>query len=271
MWKLPIIASLFASAFGFGTRISESANFNPVDAMYATQMAGATYCPAEDLASWTCAHCTANLTNIEIISEDTQVVMGMDNDRCVVAFRGSSDIENWISNFQFAKTEPYDDSSVSVHHGLYEEYEMYKDRVLDFISRNSDSHKEIFITGHSSGAAVAMFLAYDLMISGQMCTVFTLGKPRIGNAAFGESIDESLMTHYRITHSNDIVPHLPEEVLGFTHTTHEVWYPDDGADKYIECEGSEYSECSNSCAPLSCVSVDDHLTYLGVRIGGGGC
>lgn len=259
---------LLVGAFGFG---DNRGVFNPIDAMYATQLAGATYCPREDLLSWICAHCTANLTQVEVISEDTQVVMGVDGSRCVVAFRGSSDTENWISNFEFAKTEPYPDSSVSVHRGLYEEYGEYKNRAMAYLDALAGTCDEIFITGHSSGGAIAMFFAYDIMIMGRSCTVITLGKPRIGNDAFAQSIDESLLTHYRLTHAHDIVPHLPEEVLGFTHTSHEIWYPGDGAEKYVVCEGMEDKHCSNSCAPLSCTSADDHLTYLGVHLGSGGC
>jgi hypothetical protein len=273
MWRFATTTlCLFVGAFGFGVdRLVKSDQFNPKDAMYATQLAGATYCPREDLAAWTCDHCVANLTHVSIISEDTQVVMGVDGGRCVVAFRGSSDTENWISNFQFAKTEPYADGGVSVHHGLYEEYGEYKDRAMAFLDTHADICDTIFIAGHSSGAAVAMFLAYDLMLVNRAATVFTLGKPRIGNDVFAQSIDDSILTHFRLTHANDIVPHLPEEILGFTHTTNEIWYPGDGAEKFTSCEGGEDKHCSNSCAPLRCTSVDDHLTYLGVRIGGGGC
>jgi len=270
MWKLLYIVCFFIGMFGIGNNIAAKSNqFDSATAMYATQLAGATYCPHDDLISWKCPHCITELNNIEVISDTTQVIMGVDGGRCVVAFRGSSDMKNWISNFKFIKTKPYANERVSVHSGLYEEYDEYKGRVMDFLAHHSCD--EIFITGHSSGAAVAMFLAYDLMLDGRACTVFTFGKPRIGNAAFGQSIDESLMIHYRITHANDIVPHLPEEVLGFTHTSNEVWYPADGSDKYVICDGVEDKGCSNSCAPLRCTSTFDHIVYLGIRMGEGGC
>jgi hypothetical protein len=274
MWRITTVLGLITGAFGFGTirgAFKSEIGFDLADAMYATRMAGATYCPREDLLAWTCEHCVANLTKIEVISEYTQVVMGLDGRRCVVAFRGSSDTENWISNFEFAKTEPYLDPDISVHHGLYDEYGDYKDRVMEFLAMHAGDCDDIFVTGHSSGGALAMFFAYDLMLAGRPCTVYTLGKPRIGNDVFAESIDESLLTHYRLTHANDIVPHLPEVVLGFTHTSNEVWWPGDGVEKYVECNGSEDKQCSDSCAPLSCTSTDDHLTYLGVRLGNGGC
>lgn len=268
MWRIATTLCLIVCAVGFGDGRDA---FHPADAMYATQIAGATYCPREDLLAWTCGHCVANLTHVKVISENTQVVMGLDGTRCVIAFRGSSDVDNWISNFEFTKTEPYSDSSVSVHRGLYEEYEDYKDRAMAYLDANANTCGEIFVTGHSSGGAVAMFFAYDLMLARRPCTVFTLGKPRIGNDAFARSVDDSLLTHYRLTHAHDIVPHLPEEVFGFTHTSHEVWYPGDGSDKYVVCEDMEDKHCSNSCAPLRCTSSDDHLTYLGVHLGSDAC
>ena len=107
-----------------------------------------------------------------------------------------------------------------------------------------------------------MFFAYD--IKRLNVSVYTYGKPRIGNAEFAKSAEN--ITHYRITHHNDIVPHLPEEVFGYRHTNSEVWFSDD-SDNYILCANGEDPNCSNSCAPAKCTSVSDHLYYMMTNIG----
>ena len=128
------------------------------------------------------------------------------------------------------------------------------------------------ISGHSSGGALTMFFAYDIHKTRPdiNVTAYTFGKPRIGNDRFAESAKG--INHYRITHHHDIVPHLPEEVLGYRHTSSEFWFYDN-ADKYKVCDDSdgEDPKCSNSCAPLKCTSISDHLYYIGTYIGGPFC
>lgn len=56
-----------------------------------------------------------------------------------------------------------------------------------------------------------------------------MGCPRVGNEALAEYITNQ-GTLYRITHTNDIVPKLPPEELGFSHAGPEYWITsDDGA------------------------------------------
>ena len=73
---------------------------------------------------------------------------------------------------------------------------------------------------------------------------------------------------YRITHYNDIVPHLPLESLGYNHIPQEVWYNKDNT-KYKICNDYyiEDDECSNSCYPLNCDSISDHKYYLNITFG----
>ena len=246
--------------------------FDPLVALYAVELAAASYCPFNQLTGWNCTHCADTVRDTQIIGGDTQVIMGTDPsiDSSVVSFRGSSDVANWISNFEFEKISPYENRAIKVHAGLYREYLTYHDEIFTFLENPANRRTNVLVTGHSSGAALAMFLAYDLMLSAEWnVSVYTFGKPRIGNDVFANSIYG--ITHHRITHGNDIVPHLPEKILGFVHTSNEVWYPDDTRIGFTICAGPEDSQCSDSCAPLSCTSIDDHLLYLGVMIGGAGC
>ena len=228
------------------------------------QLAAATYCGQDEIQNWDCVHCVPGIELKQTIFGNTNIIIAYDlvQNATVFAFRGSADIQNWISNLELEFTAPYSDPSIKVHKGLYKEYIKYKANVLANIST-----KNIIITGHSSGAALSMFMAYDIHKTHDV-TVYTFGKPRIGNQNFVDSAKN--ITHYRITHHNDIVPHLPEEVLHYRHTNTEIWYPGDG-DDYKICENNEDPGCSNSCSPIHCDSIDDHLSYIGTNIGSDYC
>jgi hypothetical protein len=73
----------------------------------------------------------------------------------------------------------------------------------------------------------------------------------------------------RVTHYNDMVPHVPPEAMGFKHSGNEVWYYNSGTDmNWKECENSVSKEESNKCSDslLITTGIDAHLTYLGLPI-----
>jgi len=224
------------------------------------QLAAATYCSPEKIA-------IQGINVIDSIIGNTNIFVANDaiQNATVFAFRGSADIQNWISNFEFEFTAPYDDENIKVHRGLYNEYLLYKDALMKYLPTNKQD--KVIITGHSSGGALSMFMAYDIHTDYDV-TVYTFGKPRIGNENFVQSANR--IRHYRITHHNDIVPHVPEELLHYRHTNTEIWYSGDD-DKYNICETNEDGECSNSCAPIHCDSIKDHEYYLMTNIGSDYC
>jgi len=93
----------------------------------------------------------------------------------------------------------------------------------------------------------------------------------VGNPAFANSFNQYAhsFTHYRITHYYDIVPHVPEEILGYLHISNEIWYNEDNT-VYKICSDStsEDKSCSDSCSPTHCTSTSDHSNYLNVTMGG---
>ena len=132
----------------------------------------------------------------------------------------------------------------------------------------------ILFTGHSLGGAVATLFAFDICyynLPYQIYSLITFGSPRVGNDAFSNYMSNCEIDSTRVTHYYDIVPHVPEEFLGYEHITQEVWYDEMNAD-YIECNDDygEDSSCSNSCAPVKCTSLSDHLNYLNISMGNDG-
>ena len=240
-------------------------------------LAASSYCPPSEILSWSCKTCSNDVRNINLIDDDTRIIMGYDKtmDSYFISIRGSSDINNWISNLETRIIHPYYDKDIGVHNGLYYEYLRYKDKMISFVTKLNHS-VNLIITGHSSGGALASFLAYDLVTQGiflySNIHLYTFGSPRIGNKAFMKSFISFDIPHNRITYKNDIVPHLPQEFFGFIHLPHEIWFSSTNVSKFChDLDGKEDDSCSNSCSPFSCTSVDDHLNYLDSAIGSNAC
>jgi hypothetical protein len=229
---------------------------------------------------WNCITCDPDVKLEYVIEENgVRALQGYDSytKSIFVSFRGSSNIQNWIDNIQFSKISPYNDKSISVEKGFYKAYSYVKPELIDNLPTLAKKYNtnKMLITGHSLGAGAATLMAYDIMSifpSYKVSYLINFGSPRVGNPEFVASFNQyaTSIIHYRITHHYDIVPHMPEEVLGYLHISNEVWYNEDNT-KYKTCSdsnGEEDKTCSDSCSPTHCTSTSDHLNYLNVTMGG---
>jgi len=130
------------------------------------------------------------------------------------------------------------------------------------------------ITGHSLGGALATFAGVDIKSTLGVTTtmkMYTFGSPRTGNQAFTDYVFKLFSTqgYQRLTHYNDVVPHLPPTEFGFNHAGNEVWYYQEGNQlTYKQCNNSPGKPENFSCAnSIFATGVAAHLRYLGVQIG----
>ena len=238
-------------------------------AKIAVNLSQASYCVS---SSWTCMTCDKTNTLETIVeTHGERVLLGYNTvlNALFVSFRGSSNIQNWIDNVQFRKVYPYNDSTIAVEKGFYKAYQNVKPDVLSAMNtiQTKYSTNTVLLTGHSLGAAIATLMTFDLFDSYDIL-LYTFGSPRVGNEQFVSSFDHSIPL-FRIVHYYDVVPHLPQELLGFLHIPQEIWYTEDNV-QYKTCNDDftqEDDTCSNSCSPLHCTSTSDHLNYLGIPMG----
>ena len=236
----------------------------------------ASYC-VSSIDEWTCITCDSSI-KLEYIVEysESKAIQGYDSltNTIFTAFRGSSNIHNWIENIQIRKISPYNNSSIKIENGFYKAYNYIKPEIIDNLSILSKKYNtnKLLITGHSSGAAMATLMTYDILKlynNYKIAYLFNFGSPRVGNKKFVEDFNNYNVTAYRVTHYYDMVPHVPEEILGYHHISNEIWYNRENSE-YIICndfDNEEDNNCSNSCAPLHCKSTTDHLYYLNVTMG----
>ena len=93
--------------------------------------------------------------------------------------------------------------------------------MLNAVSNLAKKHPSagIDVTGHSLGAALATFAAAAIKknFGFSRFTFYTFGSPRVGNNVFSDYIFSLFPNgqYQRITHYNDVVPHIPPHFIGF--------------------------------------------------------
>ena len=99
----------------------------------------------------------------------------------------------------------------------------------DFLTlKNKNPGYELWVTGHSLGAAMASLGAASISKLGYMppekIKLVTFGQPRVGNSSYVDAVDKLISYSFRIVHAHDIVPHLPPKgMLGYFHHRSEIW------------------------------------------------
>jgi len=259
--------------------------FSDALAYYHYAFAGAAYCPADSLATWSCVPCRrANASSVsslkvyENATTDarafTAVTLRDDSAEIVLSWRGTETLENWVENLKISRTDRgLSCDGCAVHSGFAEVWRSLSNRILPELVTLRAAHPSapLVIVGHSLGGAVATISAYELAVDHgiPVHAVFTYGSPRVGNAAFARQ-RFTAAGQWRVTHHRDIVPHVPpEHILGFHHTSTEAFYDDDSR-RYTLCDGSG-EDLSCSAQYMMPLSIDDHLHYYGELIGQDGC
>lgn len=203
--------------------------------------------------------------------KDTEGYIGYtDSQQAIyVSFRGSSDIQNWITNIQATTTNYPLCSDCNVHKGFYNAEQSVIHDVIEQVQKLTGTFPsyKVYVTGHSLGAALATLTALDLLNAGiSNIALYNFGSPRVGDDNFAAWASSRLGDRNRVTHHKDIVPHCPMHER-FTHISGE-WYEADDTIHVNACEGYEDPNCSYQ---WHITSVDDHLWYMGVVLGGDGC
>jgi len=145
----------------------------------------------------------------------------------IISFKGTDTINDWKTNLQFFQRE--NGSEGNVHNGFYQAVNKNWEQLLKEIQKHQDKfnnkqNKEILLTGHSLGGALAIITASRLNslaeFTGKIKGVYTYGAPRVGNKDFKQQYKPK---HYRFEYGNDPVPSAPS--LGFEHTGDKYYLP----------------------------------------------
>ncbi|TNV76820.1 hypothetical protein FGO68_gene11600 [Halteria grandinella] len=245
----------------------------------------ASHCSVDVLEKWNCGEpCEKNpsVQDVSPLINDAAGTFGFvgynaNLGEILVSFRGSVNIANWVTNINFLKEAYPGVQGAEVHSGFYEAYKGVRDQVIGSVRALQYRHPsaKFTVTGHSLGGALATFAAMDIkeQISGDRhMDLYTFGSPRTGNQQWSDYVNTQLANggYQRITHYNDIVPHLPMTQMGFNHAGDEQWYFNEGGDlQFKTCLNTVGKGENQSCADtIILTGVAAHLEYLGHMMGG---
>ena len=122
---------------------------------------------------------------------DTQGFIAVDESRLLAAFRGTESLPDWLTNLQTVR-DPGPWRNTRVHEGFQDAFHAAALRIGETIGRERGD-RQVWLTGHSLGGALAVLLAATLLESAIPVTgLYTFGAPRVGNNAFASHVDAGL-------------------------------------------------------------------------------
>ncbi|KAJ3489865.1 hypothetical protein NLI96_g1827 [Meripilus lineatus] len=292
---LPLTLTLAAPApippFDFDFSLGNNAATTPVtqstiDAQLVrpAQLARAAYCSPASVLNFTCGPSCDAVKGVNILLADGDsgsiprffVATDPTIQSVVVAHQGTdpTKVLSVLNDAQFFPTDldtkrfPNSTDGIKVHDGFQDTQGRTSDVVLSTVKSalTSSGYTKVLTTGHSLGAAIATLDALMLkenLPSNIQVTSVVFGLPRVGNQKFADLIDST----------NDPVPIVPPQILGYQHPSGEAHITKVSGDTatMVSCPGQENSACSDANPFAS--SIPDHLGpyFNGISFGSAQC
>lgn len=253
------------------------------------KIAGAAYCSPEQISTWSCAHCTPDVTSIEMCTstsfDKTQAFVGRWKDGCVLSVEGTETLASSLMDLELYAFRPSPMlpeicDGCSVHDGFLDVWTgLHQCVLMKLRSIGCTKSSPLFVTGHSLGAAVSSIGMMFLQRQGwNVVGSYNFGMPRTGDDVFAANFTTTFAGKFwRVTHHKDPIVQLPPHNWGpinwrFTHVQPEVFYDGDVDQGYRICADGADLNCSEQYWHFHWdFTFADHLHYLDIQLGKGGC
>ncbi len=186
------------------------------------------------------------------------------NKRISVIFRGSESKSDWYYDLMVLKRQilPNIYNDVWVHSGFY--YQLHETDVYSKLVETVKGLKKeypeynIYITGHSLGAALSTLFGFELSHEIESdITVISFASPRIGNYGFRKAFDsKDNLVHYRVSNDRDIVTAGP--MINFHHVGMNIALDEDKCEFFTKYDYNGWMKFSL----FNCWRVSDHNVDL---------
>ena len=190
--------------------------------LFGAQQLGALYTDTTQLAlTDTITHKNATTNALYVIGYSSKL------NRVVALFRGPvfSKLQTLLLGADIAKVSYPNCPRCQVHQGFFRAYKSLQAQFLSNMQFVAQLHPNapVVVTGHSSGAAMAVFAALDLERNNFPLSLYTFGSPRVGNSQFARYANSKISNqHWRVTYKNDPVAQLPLGSMGYLHAGTEL-------------------------------------------------
>lgn len=151
---------------------------------------------------------------------DTQLFIAYTDDATVIAFRGTQEPKDWITDAKFEKDrDDANGNGAKIHHGFLTAIESVWPSIVDWIAERQLQNKPLWIAGHSLGGALAALAADRALSLGWTVNgLYTYGQPRVGNKRYIDALAGKLSGRYfRFVNNKDIVTRVPPRKLRYEH------------------------------------------------------
>jgi triacylglycerol lipase len=235
---------------------AHAAAYSAVNAYALAQLANLAYAKKLDIKRQTKDW---GFDSCDVLNEnDTQVFIAASSDAIVVAFRGTSDINNWITDVNIHLTGG---PLGRVHEGFLAALNVVWLELLQAIldaqpsaspasgaSNGPGPSRSLWFTGHSLGGALATLAVAKMIERAQPVDgLYTCGCPRWGDATFASNFNSDFDRAYRFIYNQDIVTRLPPRIpFGYRHV---------GTVEFIDAQCQISGELSGWAAFLRTVEV----------------
>jgi len=159
------------------------------------------------------------------------VAWNAEDSTAIIAIRGTQTIWDWIADIDAVPVPWLADAGAGlVHMGFQLVYEHICKSIRTLLSQVVHA-KNLWLTGHSLGGAVAVLAAWDLMSNGIWAApqLYTFAGPRVGDPRFSANFNLKIPVCYRVVNFMDVVPQLPlpplYEHVGEEFLVHGGWRP----------------------------------------------
>jgi predicted lipase len=162
-------------------------------------------------------------TKIIKVENDTAVIYYTEK-YLIVSFANSNDVQDWIGNFIFSKKKTV---YGGIHTDFWESYEKLFKKIIETMHTLNFYDKDIYITGHSRGGALAVLFALDNPYNMNVKKLTTFGCPKVGDKKFKESfINRVKFEVNRYVNYLDVVPTIP--IWGYSQPVLGIYFDKDG-------------------------------------------
>jgi len=235
----------------FDNFVSNTARWNPYNALALANAASLTYCD-DDTVESTCAAWGFEPPRIIKAPRDVQAFVIARADCIVVAFRGTIseengqiDLDNWMldANAIQIPVENIFGISGNVHDGFADAFSSLWSPIQDAVNRFQTGRQSLWITGHSLGGALALMAAAAFTFEKRLPFngLYTFGQPRVGDPTFCGNCDTHFGDQYfRFVNNEDIVTRIPPRI--FPHFPLPDIYGHCGSLLYFDAAGKMHND-----------------------------
>lgn len=144
-------------------------------------------------------------------------------DALVILFKGTTTPYEWREDFKYSSvpvpnswtTTPVKD--IQLHKGFVEFYSIMRDDIQKYVKK----YTNIYICGHSLGAALAQLCSFDCKLQNLATYCLTIGSPRVGNPAFAEYMGDTSL--FQLRNDADVIMNLPTTWIVPINGKHEIY------------------------------------------------